>query len=359
MAYPMKNRAARAGLPPGTLRRAAEQPATPAVIRLLRYTADGVEERAVERLADCFADDSAAVTWIDVQGVDDTATLEAIGTLCGLHPLVLEDIQNTVQRPKVEDYDNYLFLVLRALDYHDDKERLASAQISLVLGRHFVITFQEHECAVLEPVRTRLLNSKGRFRSLGADYLAYALIDVVVDHYFVVLERFGNRIEEVESRLVLHGHPQSVPAIQRLKRDAILLRKTAWPLRELLNELRRGDNLFFQKATQVYLRDVYDHVIEIIDTVETFRDMLSGMLDIYLSSINNRTNEVMKILTVIATIFIPLTFITGVFGMNFKDMPILDYPWAFPATLLVMAGIAGGMLLFFRRKRWLGGFGRR
>ena len=358
MVSELENRAARAGLPPGTLQGPEPAPGRALEINLIHYSQGHFEEHKLSALpGDCLKPDQHGVVWIDIQGAPDTALLEAIGQHCGLHPLVLEDIQNPVQRPKAENYEQQLFIVLRALVYQEKKDRVGSHQISLVLAPGLVLSFHNGDRPVFEAVRHRLHNSRGRFRSLGADYLAYALIDVAVDQYFAVLERFAGRVETLETRLLHHATPQALHTIQRLKRDAMTLRKTGWPMRELLAELVRGDFEQFRPETLVYLRDVYDHLAEIIDNIENYRDILNGTLDIYLSSVNYRTNEVMKVLTIIATLFIPLTFVTGIFGMNFKHMAILDYSWAFPATLIIM-GTLGVMLMgYFWRKGWLGGGG--
>lgn len=356
MVSALENRAARAGLPPGTLRGPEPAPAKHPEISLIRYSQGHFEEQKLSELPDdCMKVGQEGVIWLDIQGSPDTALLESIGQHCGLHPLVLEDIQNPVQRPKAENYEQQVFIVLRALVYIEKKDRVASHQISLVLAPGLVLSFHDGDRPVFEAVRQRLRNSRGRFRSLGADYLVYALIDVAVDQYFAVLERFAGRLETLETRVLHHATPQTLQTIQRLKRDAMALRKTAWPMRELLAELARGDFEQFRPETLVYLRDVYDHLAEIIDNIENYRDILSGTLDIYLSSVNNRTNEVMKVLTIIATLFIPLTFVTGIFGMNFKYMAILDYPWAFPATLIIMGALGILLLAYFWRKGWLGG----
>jgi magnesium transporter len=280
--------------------------------------------------------------------------LEQLGERFGLHPLVVEDILNTDQRPKLEDYGEYLFIVLKS-HYHSDGESgdAEIEQISLVLGPNYVLSFQERAGDEFEPVRERIRSNKGRVRRQGADYLAYSLIDLIADTYFLVLERLGERMETLEEELVTDPTTETLQAIHKLKREMVFLRKSIWPLREVIGALERGESPLIQDTTGVYLRDVYDHIIQVIDTVETYRDMLSGMLDIYLSSVSNRMNEVMKVLTIIATIFIPLTFVAGVYGMNFKHMPELEWPWAYPLVWLAMIIIAGLMVAYFRRKRWL------
>jgi magnesium transporter len=279
--------------------------------------------------------------------------IEKVGAHFGIHPLVLEDILHTGQRPKVEDLGDYIFIVLKML-YHDDQEdEMLGEQVSLLLGQNCVISFQEREGDIFNPIRERIRNSKGRIRRAGADYLAYALVDAIVDHYFVILEKMGEKIESLEEELVTNPTPETLQIIHKLKRNLIFLRKSVWPLREVINALERGESPLITEPTGIYLRDVYDHSIQVIDTIETFRDMVSGMLDIYLSSLSNRMNEVMKVLTIIATIFIPLTFIAGIYGMNFKFMPELEWHWGYPTALIVMLLIVGSMFIYFRRKKWL------
>ena len=270
-----------------------------------------------------------------------------------MHPLVLEDILNTGQRPKLEDFDEYVFVVLKMFRYGDQVDGMGIEQISLILGPSFVISFQEEPGDVFDLVRGRIRESKGRIRKMGADYLAYALLDALVDSYFVVLERVGEKVEFLEEELVSDPRPETLQAIHNLKRDMLFLRKSVWPLREVVGALVRGEPSLFGESITVYLRDVYDHSIQVIDTIETFRDMVSGMLDIYLSSVSNRMNEVMKVLTIIATIFIPLTFITGLYGMNFKHMPELAWRWGYPMVWAVMLTVVVLMLFYFRRKKWL------
>jgi magnesium transporter len=297
--------------------------------------------------------DKATVTWINVDGVHDTEAIQKLGDCFGIHALVLEDVVNTNQRPKLEIFDDYVFLVLKMLTLDKEERRPEFEQVSMVLGPNYVISFQEREGDVFETVRERIRSGKGLIRRGGADYLAYALMDAVVDGYFVVLETFGEHIETLEEELVTDAGRDTLQKLNVMKREVIYLRKSVWPLREVISALQRGESTLVKEHTRIYLRDVYDHTIQVIDTVETFRDMLTGMLDIYLSSVSNRMNEVMKVLTVIATIFIPLTFIAGVYGMNFRFMPELAWQWAYPVTWLVMVAIGILMVVYFRRKKWL------
>jgi len=276
-----------------------------------------------------------------------------LGNCFTVHPLALEDILNTEQRPKVEDYGEDLFLVVKLLSYNEKKDEIEAEQVSLILRRNALLSFQEKEGDDFANVKERLRAGKGRLRKLGADYLAYTLLDIVVDQYFVVLEKLGERIEILEGRLLADPGTATLQKIQHLKKEMLLLRKWIWPLREVISSLERGEFPGIQESTRIYLRDVYDHAIQVMDTVEIYRDMLSGMLDIYLSSLNNRMSAVMKVLTIIATIFMPLTFLAGVYGMNFKHMPELDWPWGYPLILTLMAIVAILMLTLFRRKKWL------
>ena len=253
----------------------------------------------------------------------------------------------------MEEYEGYIFLITKMLSYDEVEDKLRTEQFSLILGPNYIITFQEEVGDVFEMVRERLRKGKGRIRKLPPDYLAYALIDAVVDHYFLVLEKIGERVESLEEELVTNPNPETLQTIHHLKRELIFLRKSVWPMRELIGGLERGESSLVGEKTTVFLRDVYDHTIQVIDTVETLRDIVSGMLDVYLSSLSNKMNEVMKVLTIIATIFIPLTFIAGIYGMNFEFMPELKWHWGYPIVWVIIIAIAVIMLFYFRRKRWL------
>jgi len=278
--------------------------------------------------------------------------MEKIANHFGIHSLVMEDILNTGQRPKMDDMDDYVYVVLKMLNYNEEDDEIDAEQISIILGQNFVISFQEKERDVFEPIRERIRKNKGRIRKKGADYLAYTLLDSVVDIYFTILEKIGERIEFLEEELVENPSTQTLQEIHGLKREMIFLRKSIWPLREVISGLERGESSLIKETTVIYLRDVYDHTIQVIDTVETFRDMLSGILDVYLSSISNKMNEVMKVLTIIATIFIPLTFLAGVYGMNFRYMPELEWRWGYFTALFLMAVIGIGMVIYVRKKKW-------
>jgi magnesium transporter len=341
-------------LPPGTLEYVGEKKVEQVRVTVMDYREEHFEEKDVATVEECFPfKESPTVTWINITGLHETGMIKALGEHFGLHPLVLEDIVNTQQRPKMEDFHDYIYLVLRMIEFEENEELIRSEQISVILGRNYVLSFQEKEGDVFGPVRERIRKGKGRARRLGPDYLAYALLDAIVDEYFVVLERMGNKIESLEEDMVDRPTPELLQTIHTLKREMILLRKSVWPLREVLSSLERAESKLIHKTTGPFLRDVYDHTIQVIDAVESFRDMLSGMQDLYLSSISNKMNEVMKVLTIFATIFIPLTFVAGIYGMNFEFMPELGWRWSYPLFWGAIGAIAGSMFVYFRRKRWL------
>lgn len=296
---------------------------------------------------------SEGVTWINVDGIHDPKVMDVLGKRFGLHPLTIEDLMNTSQRPKAEVFPDYLFLVMKMMNYNDETNSVDVEHVSLILGEGYVLSFQEKRGDVFEPVRERLRASRGRLRGNGSDYLAYALMDAVVDHYFLSVERIGDVIEDMDDRLLIDPRPDDLQRIHELKRDVMTLRKAVWPLREAVGNLQKSDASFFGNDLDAFLRDLYDHTIQVIDMVESSRELLTGMHDTYLSSVSNRMNEVMKVLTVIATIFIPLTFIAGVYGMNFKYMPELDWRFSYPVVWVVMIAVGAGMVVYFRRKKWL------
>jgi len=348
-------RSRKSGLPPGTPVHIGERKAGAPRVSLMYYDGEQLVEEEVTDVTACRTWLSRpGVTWINVEGVHQIDLLERLGECVGLHPLVLEDIANTGQRPKVEDYGGYLYIVLRMLSLHAATQEVVGEQVSLVLGPNFVISFQEGIAGdAFDPIRERLRTSKGRARREGADYLVYSLIDAIVDGYFVLLEKLGEQIEELDERMLASSAREATRTINHLKREMIWLRKAVWPLREMISALQRAESSLIRVSTGVYLRDVYDHTIEVIDTVETYRDVLSGMLDNNLSLLTARLNEVMKVLTVISTIFIPLTFIAGVYGMNFRYMPELQWRWGYPLVMLGMAIIGVALYIYFRRKKWL------
>ncbi len=346
--------AQKAGLAPGTLVPTSEPDHGRSAVAITRtlYDAAGYEERGVAAIEAAFPDPGDQRTlWINVDGVHDVDILDRVGKRFGLHPLLLEDIAHTEQRPKLESYGNHIFMDLNVFHGHEGSDEIHGEQISLVLGDRWLLSFNEGPQPWVRPLRERLKADKAHCRQGGPDYLAYSIIDAIVDSYYLVLERLGDRIEVLEEELMLSPTPKTLHAVYLLKREVIDLRKSVWPLRELIGGLQRERDLV-RESTGVYLRDLYDHAVQVLDTVETYRDILAGMLDIYLSSVSNRMNEVMKVLTVIATIFIPLTFIAGVYGMNFEHMPELSWRYGYGLVWGIMIVVALGMLAYFRRKKW-------
>src|SRR5688572_13212479 len=348
----VQQRSKKTGLPPGTLVHIGERRTEKVTFTVFHYGPAGCEELQPHQANQLAPPDDESVVWINVSGVHNVEVLEAIGKQFVLHPLLLEDIANTDQRPKLDDYDTYVFLVMKMLSL-TERQEIAVEQVSLVLGKNYVLSFQENGTDVFQPVRERLRGGKGRLRQSGADYLLYALVDAIVDQYFAVLEFIGERIESLQQTVVADPRPETLNEIHALKRQLLFLRRAVWPLRDVMNNLSRLDGPFLQQPTKVFFRDVYDHVVQIVDTIETLREMVSASLDIYLSSVSYRLNAVMRVLTVITTIFMPLTFIAGIYGMNFEYMPELKWPWGYPMALGIMGVVAAVMLIGFRRKKWL------
>jgi len=350
----IKKRAHKIGLPPGTPVYVGEKREEKVRISVVDYDEEFFEEKEVSRLEDCFGlKDTPTVSWINVDGVHDVQIINSLSSNFDLHPLVVEDIVHLNQRPKMEDFGDYIYIVFNMLIYDEDAKEIKGEQVSLILAGHFVISFQERPGDIFDVIRERLRNGKGRIRKMKADYLAYSLIDAVVDQYFVILEKIGERVEELEDSLIQSAQPATMHDIHRLKREMLFLRKSVWPLRESISGLEKLESTLIKKTTQKYLRDVYDHTIQVIDTVETFRDMLSGLHDTYLTSISNRMNEIMKVLTIFASIFIPLTFIAGIYGMNFSYMPELGWRWSYFGVWGLFVAVTVLMLLYFKKKKWL------
>ena len=351
-----KKMAQKVGLPPGTLVHIGEQKAGPVVITVMEYNEQSFSERTIEEFKDFAVQPREdAVTWINVDGLHRTDVMEKIGATFNIHPLVLEDIMDTNQRPKFEDFGHYVYIVLKMLYYNGTGGEVVNEQVSLILGPRFVISFQEQgkEGDVFGVIRDRLRQGKGRIRKMGADYLAYSLMDAVVDNYFVILENLGETIEEQEETLISNPTREALERIHNLRGEMLLLRRSVWPLREVINQMERGGSDLIHKSISIYLRDLYDNTVQVIDAIETYRDILASMMDIYLSSTSNRLNEVMKVLTMISTVFIPLTFIVGLYGMNFKYMPELESHWGYPMVWGVMILITFGMWVFFKKRKWL------
>jgi magnesium transporter len=325
----LRKRAGKAGQPPGT----------PV------YT--GSKKKIVPRV-------TATSTWINVEGLNNPALIEEISQRYHLHPLTVEDILNVQQRPKIEEFNDYVFITLKILVWNSRRKTFFSEQFSIAFGKNFVLTFQEHETHFFKPLVERMRSSGNqRLRQQSCDYLVYRLIDIIVDQYFVVLEGMGELIESIEEKIISSPTPKNSRTLYGLKRKMLTLRKAIWPMREMSSHLLQTEEAFISPFTRVYFRDVYDHTAQAIDTVETFRDMLAGLLDVYLSSLTNRMNEIMKILTIISTIFIPITFIASVYGMNFEFMPELHWHAGYPMAIGIMFDVTLVMLAFFRSKKWI------
>ena len=350
-----EKRGSKVGLAPGTLVHIGEKKVEKIRINIVAYNAEKIVEKEIDSVEECldFKDKPGLNLWINVTGLDQTDIIENLGSYFDIHPLTLEDILNTGQRPKMEDYESYVYTVLKMMLLDTKKDDITIDQISIIFGYNYILSFQEREDDVFNPLRERLKNPASRLRKSGVDHLAYGLIDAVIDNYFLILEHFGEAIEDLEDELIVHPSPETLRTIQKYRRNMIILRKSVWPLRELINGMQKIESEIIKDNTRIYLRDIYDHTIQVIDSVEDFRDILSSMIDVYLSSLSNRMNDIMKVLTVIATIFIPLTFIAGVYGMNFKYMPELDSRWGYPAVLLLMAILGTSMLAYFRKKKWV------
>jgi len=350
-----KLRSQKAGLAPGTLVHVGERRTAQPDITLIEYDAAGLQETRFASVAASREHPRLPGTlWLNVHGLHEPEVMTEIGRRFNLHPLVMEDILNTDQRPKVDDYGDYLYIVARFFDYDTANGTVASDQVSIVLGPDFVLTFQERPTGSFDPLRERLRADKGQIRKLGADYLAYSLLDILVDRYFTVLEQLTERTEALEDILLQKATPVVLREIHAIKREALAMRRAVWPLREVINSLTRADLRFFKPETQPYLRDIYDHTVHVIESLESIRDLIAGMLDIYLSSISNRVNMEVRILTVITTLFMPAALIAGIFGMNFRHMPLLEDNGGFLIALSMMGAIALVMVTIFWRRRWLG-----
>jgi len=350
-------RFAKPGTAPGTLRAPEVRRVEEVSISVMEYDAEGVEEWSAASIDQALARRTGrSVTWIDVVGLHDVELVQRLGEVFGLHSLALEDVLNTGQRPKMEVHEDHLFVIMRLLH---QGSALESEQISLFVGEGFLLTFQEIQGDVFDGVRDRIRHGRGRIRSRGADYLAYAVIDSIVDNFFPVLEELGARLEALEEELIEDPDQRTVSGIHRARKDLLALRRAAWPEREVVSLMERLESPLVERETRVFLRDCYDHTVQILDLVETYRDLATSLLDLYLSTVSNRMNEVMKVLTVLASIFIPLTFLAGIYGMNFDpdsspwNMPELHWQWGYPAFWVVSILLAGGLLLLFKRKDWL------
>lgn len=348
-------RSVKTGLPPGSLVHLGEVKTVHPTITLMEYDAGAIAERSFASIEESRAySPTHAVVWLNVYGLQDAEIMSEIGSRFSLHPLVIEDILNTSQRPKVDDYGDYLYVVARAVQFDAEAIDVTTEQISMVIGRQFVLTFQERQSGLFDPVRQRLRANKSPMRSLGHDYLAYELLDALVDRYFLVLESISDRADELEDRVLHQATPALLARINHFKRETLDLRRAVWPLREVINQLIRSDTRFFLSQTQPYLRDVYDHTVHVIESLDALRDLIADMLDVYLSSVSNRLNVEVRLLTVITIIFMPATLISGIFGMNFHTMPLLDRLDGFWTAIGMMAVVAATMSAIFWRRNWLG-----
>ncbi|NJW53276.1 magnesium/cobalt transporter CorA [Salinimicrobium oceani] len=339
---------------PGTVTYVGTKEQAETVLEVIDYNADHFERFNSKSPEDAFQFEAEdRTTWINIDGLSNTAEIEKVGKYYDLHPLIIEDIVNTNQRPKIDEYDDYFFIVAKMLYYREDG-RLENEHISIVLGKNYVITFQEAGGDVFEGVRERLSKAKGRIRSRGADYLAYALLDAIVDNYFLVVEEMSDKIETMEENLI-HAQPNddTTLEIQELKRTMLRIRRAVNPLREVVSRLEKIDNELVQQQTINYIKDLYDHLIQVSENIEIYREMTWGLMDMYMTTISNKMNEVMKVLTIMASIFIPLTFLAGLYGMNFEYMPELHYKYSYPALLGIMFFLLMLMLYYFKKKRWM------
>lgn len=342
------------GAPPGVLVYTGEPKAEPPAVRTLDYDSLSVQEDEwTPGHVPGEYTRREAVTWIDVMGLHDVATLERIGDAFSIHPLVMEDVLNSAQRAKSEEYEGIIAIALKDVNFDPSSKVIAIDQVTIVLGDHFVITFRDRATDLFEPVRKRIRAGRGQIRNRGADYLAYALVDCVVDEYFRQLEMIGDETDELEEAVTDSFDVATMHQLHVFRRELLVFRKAVWPVREAVGELYRSNNPLIKKKTIAYFRDVYDHSVQVVEIIEALREVAAGLMDLYLSGMSNRMNETMKVLTVIATIFIPLTFIAGVYGMNFQYMPELRMRWAYPTVWGVMIVVGVGMLWYFRRKKWL------
>lgn len=341
------------GARPGTL--VIQEDAAQPVVQLMHYSESALKEETVADVSDIAPMlESPGMTWINVCGLGDEAILRKLGSMFSLHPLALEAVVNVPQRPKVEHFDNHLLLITRMVMLKN-VSILDIEQVSIFVGRNYVLTFQERHGDVFDPVRARIRRGGGPIRKLGPDYLAYALLDTVIDAYYPILEQMGDYLETLEDEVVQQPTTDSLQQVYRAKRELLTLRRSIWPQREAINTLVRDESEFMSESVRVYLRSTYDHCVQLIDGTETYRELVGGLMDVYLSSVGIRQNEVMRVLTIMASIFIPLTFLAGIYGMNFENMPELHSRWGYPTLLGIMAVTAVGMLAFFRRLGWLGG----
>ena len=342
------------GLSPGTIVYTGSKKDQQLFIEVFDYNSEFIEEKELKNVEEAFSiGEDNTNTWINVNGLNHVEQIEKLGQHFELHPLIIEDIASTKQRPKVDEYEDYLFIVLKML-YFDKKQTLKIEHISFVLGTNYVLSFQETEGDVFEFVRERLRTGKGRSRGLGSDYLLYILMDAIVDNYFALIETFGEKIEDMEDKLFDNKADEKITSeIQILKREILKIRRAVFPLREVVNKLEKAENDLIHEKTHHYLRDLYDHIIQVSESIDIYREMIWGLMDMYMTTISNRMNEVMKVLTIMASIFIPLTFLAGIYGMNFENIPELKFEYGYFVLLGIMVLVFLGMIYYFRKRKWL------
>jgi magnesium transporter len=345
----------KAGLPPGTLVHIGELKSNTSLVTFCGYGENTYWEKNTDEVGECrkLLNEEAPIKWVNIDGLARIEILKEIGLFYNLHHLTLEDILNTDQRPRQEAYEDYTYITFKALAFNDDNHTVESEQVSLVIGDNYLISVSERETDLFTTMRRRIENNRGTARKHGTDYLAYSLLDIVVDQYFLVLEKAGERLDSLEESILAKPDEKTLHAIHNLKREMINMRIAVWPLREALVGLEQSDSIFAEPSVALHLRDVYSHLLQVIDTVEIYRELLSGLLEIYLSSVNNRLSEIMKILTIFAATFIPLTLISGIYGMNFIYMPELHWLYGYPFAVGLMVTVAGALLIYFKRKKWL------
>ena len=355
MADSLSTSSGKSGLPPGSLIHVGEVLDPVGSMSVIDYSKGKFEEKRIQSIDEILDyKDSETVTWVIIEGLADVNIVERIGAIFGIHQLVLEDILNTNQRPKFEEYDDHLYIVLKCLLSEGEQFAVNNEQVSLLVLKNFVIMFKEKQDDLFLPVQQRIRTSSGKFRGLGSDYLAYAILDYIVDQNFILLDLLDESITSLEDSL-LTGEPKQdmLYKIQRLKREMISIRRYVSPVRELLSEMLHSESELIHANTHIFLRDVSDHAIRVVESIESYREILTGLLDIYVSSVSNKMNQIMKVLTVFTSIFIPLTFIAGIYGMNFEYMPELKWKWAYPLTWAVFIVIPLILLVFFKKKKWL------
>ncbi len=353
-----RKRSRKAGLPPGTLIHIGDEREEQVSIKVIRFDAAGVIEKEAKTTVDCRHADDGKITWINVCGVHNPEIIGKIGDVFKIHPLIQEDIMDTDHRPKIDDNGDLVFIILKHFGCDGkcdiaNEEELKVRQVSIVLGYQYIISFQEVDEGLFKPVIDRLRNNTGKFYEMGPGYLAYSLMDIIVDNYFTVLEKLDDAINVIEDESVEYHNVDMMRRIQDLRKKVITVRRAAWPVREVLARMERMITPLIPESSAIYIKDVYDHIVQVMDTAETFREILSNLFDIYLSNANNRMNEIMKLLTIISTIILPMSFIASLYGMNFKFMPETRWHFGYPMALCLMLGIAGGFLYYFRKRKWL------